>query len=427
MSKNSPAFNESFEPVSPVDIVSGVKRPRFAVIEDEKEAHSARRSVRTNSTSSTLSLKTPRITRFAEATTVHSPVKGPKDHWSPFADPPKMEEAEPKPSDVGFGYISNDTIEQQATMKSDPNGQAGTPLKSALKTPGTPGRLLNPLSPTFREEQVLEKEEGKTEVQQAKDLVWSTSVPKIPQLLTTLTENQDTGSNGQDGVAWCQFLMLTYRPLHAEYNLFNLQRNKSNPATKQSPGLGLGLITHSPNHPTRHLLRLSCILGIHLLGLLERRSQASREDSSLLYHLRRRFLHVQQRDVGRWRRHPPWRKNKRQRPRSLGLVLQRQQETATLPAASSLCFNMPPSKLESHLLCHRSRCGDNHNRHLRNRLLPLLLQEPPEEEHGRARQSPLRPLPCATENSERPKYTWLRRGTDTALSTLPCHDESRPL
>jgi hypothetical protein len=91
-----------------------------------------------------------------------------------------MEEAEPKPSDVGFGYISNDTVEQQATMKSDPNGQAGTPLKSALKTPGTPGRLLNPLSPTFREEQLLEKEEGKTEVQQAKDLVWPTSVPRWP-------------------------------------------------------------------------------------------------------------------------------------------------------------------------------------------------------------------------------------------------------
>jgi hypothetical protein len=177
MSKNSLAFNESYEPVSPVDIVSGAKRPRFAVIEDEKQAHSARRSIRTNSTSSTLSLKTPRITRFAEATTVHSPVKGPNDHRSPFADPSKMES---KPSDVGFGYISNDTVEQQATMKSDPNGQAGAPLKSALKTPGTPGRLLNPLSPTFREEQVLEKEEGKTEVQQAKDLVWSTLVARWP-------------------------------------------------------------------------------------------------------------------------------------------------------------------------------------------------------------------------------------------------------
>ena len=171
MSKSSSGFNESYEPVSPVDIVSGAKRPRFAVSEEEKEAYSTTRSIRTNSTSSSLSLKTARTARFAEATSVHSPVTGPKEYRSPFADPPKMEQQGPKPSDVGFGYISNDTIEQQATMKSDPNGQAGAPLKSALKTPGTPGRLLNPLSPTFREEQVLEKEESKTEVQQAKDLV----------------------------------------------------------------------------------------------------------------------------------------------------------------------------------------------------------------------------------------------------------------
>jgi hypothetical protein len=170
MSKSSSGFNENYEPVSPVDIVSGAKRPRFVVIEDEKQARSATRSVRTNSSSSTLSLKTPRTARFAEATTVHSPVKGPNESRSPFADPPKMEN-EPKPSDIGFGYISNDTVEQQATMNSDPNGQAGTPLKSALKTPGTPGRLLNPLSPTFREEQILEKEEQKTEISQAKDLV----------------------------------------------------------------------------------------------------------------------------------------------------------------------------------------------------------------------------------------------------------------
>lgn len=47
----------------------------------------------------------------------------------------------------------------------------GSPLKSALKVPGTPSRLMNPLSPTFREEQVLEKHEGSTDKQQAKDLV----------------------------------------------------------------------------------------------------------------------------------------------------------------------------------------------------------------------------------------------------------------
>ena len=171
MSKTSSGLNQSYEPVSPVDIVSGAKRARFAVLADEKQVHSASRSIRTNSTSSTLSLKPTRTARFAEATSVDSPVAGPNESRSPFADPPRMEETRPKPSDVGFGYISNETVEQQATMRSDPNGQAGAPLKSALKTPGTPGRLLNPLSPTFREEQILEKEEGKTEVSQAKDLV----------------------------------------------------------------------------------------------------------------------------------------------------------------------------------------------------------------------------------------------------------------
>ena len=108
---------------------------------------------------------------------MHSPVVGPNESRSPFADPHKMDGTEPKPSDVGFGYISNETVEQYATAKSDPNGQASAPLKSALKTPGTPSRLLDPRSPTFREEQILEKEEEKTEVSQAKDLVRAAVFP----------------------------------------------------------------------------------------------------------------------------------------------------------------------------------------------------------------------------------------------------------
>jgi hypothetical protein len=73
----------------------------------------------------------------------------------------------PQPSDVGFGYISNEPVQQHATLQ--PNMNA--PLKSALKSPGTPGRMLNPLSPTFREEQILEKHEEETEKEQVKDLV----------------------------------------------------------------------------------------------------------------------------------------------------------------------------------------------------------------------------------------------------------------
>jgi hypothetical protein len=47
-----------------------------------------------------------------------------------------------------------------------------SPLKSAMKAPGTPGRALaNPLSPTFREEQLLEDREKNTDKEQARDLV----------------------------------------------------------------------------------------------------------------------------------------------------------------------------------------------------------------------------------------------------------------
>jgi hypothetical protein len=84
----------------------------------------------------------------------------------------------PKPSDVGFGYVadydasnsSSSPVEQYATYKPSFHGPQ-SPLKSALKSPGAPGRTLNPLSPTFREEQALEMEEAKTDIQQAKDLV----------------------------------------------------------------------------------------------------------------------------------------------------------------------------------------------------------------------------------------------------------------
>jgi len=78
--------------------------------------------------------------------------------------------AESQPSDIGFGYIGNDAsrhVEIPITPAS--------PLKSAMRAPGTPGRKIdNPLSPTFREEQVLEKHESMTEKEQAKDLVCTT-------------------------------------------------------------------------------------------------------------------------------------------------------------------------------------------------------------------------------------------------------------
>ena len=46
-----------------------------------------------------------------------------------------------------------------------------SPMRSALKVPGTPGRFIDPRSPTFHEETHLEEQELKTEKQNASDLV----------------------------------------------------------------------------------------------------------------------------------------------------------------------------------------------------------------------------------------------------------------
>jgi hypothetical protein len=128
---------------------------------------------RKSSSSSDASLKVPRTPRFAEATTVYSPVEPSEDSRSPFADPPRVQSymAQSQPSDIGFGYINQNDPSRQGVPVEVPITPA-SPLKSAMRVPGTPGRRIdNPLSPTFREEQILEKHEDMTEKEQAKDLV----------------------------------------------------------------------------------------------------------------------------------------------------------------------------------------------------------------------------------------------------------------
>ncbi|KAG9230446.1 hypothetical protein BJ875DRAFT_155420 [Amylocarpus encephaloides] len=132
-----------------------------------------------SSDSSIDSLKVPRTPRFAEATTVYSPIDPPDR--SPFADPIEKETkvqtvmAQSQPSDIGFGYISQNDAARQVEIPQTP----GSPLKSAMKVPGTPARKMkfdNPLSPTFQEEQILDKHEDMTEKEQAKDLKVKTRV-----------------------------------------------------------------------------------------------------------------------------------------------------------------------------------------------------------------------------------------------------------
>ncbi|KAI2784580.1 hypothetical protein F4815DRAFT_127911 [Daldinia loculata] len=143
--------------------------------QDEKRRPSAlklapSRSSSTGSTSTTSSLgKPPRTPRFAEATTVYSPVEQPD---TPFGRDDRSPVAHAQPADVGFGYIGDESshvINMPMTPKS--------PLKSAMKVPGTPGRKFeNPLSPTFMEEEMLEKREKDTEKEQVRDLGLKTKV-----------------------------------------------------------------------------------------------------------------------------------------------------------------------------------------------------------------------------------------------------------
>lgn len=144
-------------------------------------------SVSSSSTSSSLA-KPPRTPRFAEATAVHSPIEPKK---LPFSE--RTQFAQAQPGDVGFGYIGGNNNRESVAVPMTPR----SPLKSAMKVPGgAPRTFANPLSPTFREEEALEKREKSTEKDQARDLV--SNIVLLPREAGTNnpTENQDPCSHG---------------------------------------------------------------------------------------------------------------------------------------------------------------------------------------------------------------------------------------
>lgn len=134
-------------------------------------------TIERNDSKDSVEVKTPRAARFAEATSVYSPVDAPR---SPYEYPTNHYKPQPQPSDVGdvgFGYMQSVEMEE-TDRKYLPPPTPKTPLKSALKSPGapprTPGGAMSIMSPTFKEEQNLERREEMTEQEQAKDLVCTT-------------------------------------------------------------------------------------------------------------------------------------------------------------------------------------------------------------------------------------------------------------
>jgi hypothetical protein len=151
-SNNSP---QTYEPVVPTDLTRGSYHSAMG----PPPQHTTQET-RSSSDSGT-SLKSPRTARFAEATTIHSPIE--QTRRSPFADPPAN-----APSggvgDVGFGYVNDPAQHAEDSMPPK------SPFRSDLRVPNT-ARSLNPLSPTFREEYMLEKQEKHAEKENARDLV----------------------------------------------------------------------------------------------------------------------------------------------------------------------------------------------------------------------------------------------------------------
>ncbi|RFU35179.1 hypothetical protein B7463_g1127, partial [Scytalidium lignicola] len=194
--------------------------------------------------SSESSIKIPRTPRFAEATTVHSPIEPSESGRSPFADPPEAKTQyhmpQAQPSDIGFGYISqNDPSRNSQGVPVEIPITPASPLKSAMKVPGTPGRRMeNLLSPTFREEQVLEKHEKMTDKEQAKDLKIKTRVRVAKFLLRGVNFS-------------CSLIVLSM--VSVTFSIFNA--TKALPARNNLPAWAEGTKTW----PQITILAVSCV------------------------------------------------------------------------------------------------------------------------------------------------------------------------
>ncbi|KAL8836548.1 MAG: hypothetical protein Q9170_002868 [Blastenia crenularia] len=218
--------------------------------DNKKDSGVLVRTRTSSSSSSGLSLKTPRAARFAEATSVNSPIDPTSTGRSPFADPPMHTThlmPQPQPSDVGFGYVSdNQPSKHSSYVGVEVPLTPASPLKSALKPPGTPGRL-NPLSPTFQEEQILEKHEERAEKENARDLKTKTRVRMAKMCLRGVNFS-------------CSLIVLSM--LSATFTIFNASKNLPSRG-KSSPWAA-----NQTTWPQITLLCIACVSLAMSVGIL---------------------------------------------------------------------------------------------------------------------------------------------------------------
>lgn len=216
---------------------------------DKKQAKVTVRSRNSSCSSLGLSIKTPRTARFVEATSVNSPIDPSAKGRSPFADPPQTRYLmpQPQPSDVGFGYMSDNQASKHGSYAGvEVPLTPASPLKSALRVPGTPGRL-NPLSPTFREEQVLEKHEATAEKRNAADLKVKTRVRMAKMALRGVNFS-------------CSLIVLAM--ISTTFSIFNA--TKSLPTRANLPAWA----PHQKTWPQITLLCIACVSLALSLGVI---------------------------------------------------------------------------------------------------------------------------------------------------------------
>ncbi|RKF57099.1 hypothetical protein GcM3_190014 [Golovinomyces cichoracearum] len=193
-----------------------------------------------------ITAKKARKPRFIESTAVHSPIEyGPSNKSSALDHSTQSPMVQIQPSDVGLTYLENSNrlsddilIEMPHTSKRNMNlGEADD-----HSTPRREG--INQLSPTFREEQTLQKCEKLTEKEQAKDLKVKTKVRIAKLFLRAVSFG-------------CSLIVLTM--VSASFSIFNA--TKSLPPRNHLPAWATG----TRIWPQAFVLVIACISLIFCL------------------------------------------------------------------------------------------------------------------------------------------------------------------
>ncbi|TQS35149.1 hypothetical protein Golomagni_04439 [Golovinomyces magnicellulatus] len=195
-----------------------------------------------------ITAKKARKPKFIESTAVHSPIeKSPSDKSSTFGHPTQCSMAQIRPSDVGLTYLEGSSRLSDDILVDMPHTLKKNMNLDEADTHSTPTReVLKQLSPTFREEQTLQKCEKLTEKEQAKDLKVKTKVRIAKLFLRTVSFG-------------CSLIVLTM--VSASFSIFNA--TKSLPPRNHLPAWATG----TRIWPQAFVLVIACISLIFCIAI----------------------------------------------------------------------------------------------------------------------------------------------------------------